>query len=525
MQPLPLALLVVSTAVAGANLPFVLPTDGSLAVEGPAGSLAAVLGPDAATQGAWSQPVELPVQGEDAVLLPTGEVLLFEGGSDAHLFDPRTGSLVPVPAPANINCVGIALMPDGRVLVNGGHTEETWHGSPASFIFDPFDRSWTQVPDLVVGRYYPTLLQLADGRMLTLSGNGPDGGDASVAEVFSDGAWTLLPQAAQHLEFYPRAHVVPGGDVVTAGQEATAYRLDVDSMTWQALGTSDRGLRWGGASALLSDLRTILVFGGGDLGFSSEGGTTGPFRDDADTVVHNVAHGGAPATTSAQLLDAVSGQWRDAAPLGYARRDGQAVLLPTGDVLAVGGAYGDEPVPGWAEHALSPELYDPEGDAWRTLAPSNRHRGYHSTSLLLPDGRVLVAGGDFETGVGAVPGVSLSAELFSPPYLFQGDRPAIVDAPAVAHLGAALPFRMQGSDALDAVALVRLSSVTHSLNTDQRVVPLEFVDAGEGSVVARVPHDPGAVPPGWYMLFALRAGVPSEARMVHVLPADGAVAA
>src|SRR5688572_8592201 len=235
------------------------------------GPSAAVPLPDAATHGAWSAPIGLAVQGEDAVLLPTGEVLLFEFGSDAHLFDPRTGALTPVPAPGDINCAGIALMPDGRVLVNGGHTEETWHGSPASYTFDPSTRTWAQVPDMLAGRYYPALLQLADGRMLTLSGNGPDGGDASVPELFDGAGWTLLPQAEQHLEFYPRAHVVPGGDIVTAGQEATAYRLDTASMTWRAFGTSANGMRWGGASALLPDLGTVLVFGGGDLGLASEG--------------------------------------------------------------------------------------------------------------------------------------------------------------------------------------------------------------------------------------------------------------
>lgn len=514
MQPGLLALVVVATAAVAPSLPL---DAASSDPESLAGAAAALLVPDAATHGAWSAPIPLPVQGEDAALLPTGEVLLFEVGGDAHLVDPATWALTPVPAPGIINCAGIALMADGKVLVDGGHTGELWHGTPESYTFDPFTRSWAQVADLNVGRYYPALLQLADGRMLTLSGNGPDGGDASVAEVFDGAGWTLLPQAAQHLEFYPRAHLLPGGDVVTAGQEATAYRLDTGTMTWQALGTSANGMRWGGASALLPDLRTILAFGGGDLGLSSEGGATGPFRDDPHALVHNVAHGGAPATVSAQLLDTATGAWRDAAPLAFARRDGQAVLLPTGDVLAVGGGYGAEPVPGWAEHALAPEVYDAESDTWRTLAPANRHRGYHSAALLLPDGRVLVAGGDFETGAGAVPGSSLSAEVFSPPYLFQGERPRIAKAPAEAALGEALPVHVEGG--LDALSLVRLSSVTHSLNTDQRVVPLAFEDHGAGAVVARVPSDPGAVPPGWYMLFALRDGVPSVASFVLVKPA------
>lgn len=470
---------------------------------------------DPATYGRWSDPIALPVQGEYAVLLPTGEILLFEVGSDAKLFDPRTGDIIPVPLDAHINCVGIALMDDGRVLVNGGHTGDAWHGTPASFLFDPWTRGWTQVASMNVGRYYPGLIQLSDGRMLTVSGNGPDGGDASIPEVFDGATWTLLPQAEQEMEFYPRMHVIPGGDVVSAGQDATAYRLDAQTLTWSPLTTSEHGKRWGGTSTLLADMRSILVFGGGDLGVSSEGGLTGIFRDDTTRMTENVAHGRAPATTSAQILDTLDGSWRDVSSLSFARRDGQSVLLPSGDVLAVGGAYGVEPLPGWTEHALSPELYDGSADAWSVLAPANRQRGYHSSAILLPDGRVFVSGGDFETGAGSLTGVSSSGEFFAPPYLFGGPRPTIVAAPAQVQLGAAFSLQVAGD--VDEVVLVRLGSMTHSLNTDQRIVTLPFVANGPGAIVARIPTDAGAAPPGWYMVFAMSQGIPSEAAMVRLV--------
>ncbi|HVM45111.1 MAG TPA: galactose oxidase early set domain-containing protein, partial [Candidatus Thermoplasmatota archaeon] len=209
--------------------------------------------------------------------------------------------------------------------------------------------------------------------------------------------------------------------------------------------------------------------------------------------------------------------WRDAAPMHVPRRDFSSVLLPTRRVLVVGGGAGVEAVPGWAEHAAAPEAYDATADRWTLLAPSSVHRGYHSTAILLPDGRVLASGGDFELGVGATPALAHTGEVFSPPELFRGPRPTISWTEPQWDLGAAKTVRTPDAASVAAVHLVRLSSVTHSLNTDQRVVPLAFERAGPSTLVARVPADAGAAPPGWYMLFLVSGeGVPSVARMVHV---------
>lgn len=468
--------------------------------------------------GRWDPPMEWPVQGEDAILLPTGKVLLFAYGRDAHLWDPRDGSMKPVPTDASVNCVGLALLADGRVLLNGGHAGSLWRGLPGTYLFDPWTETWSQDADMRVGRYYPGTITLADGRVLTVSGNGPDGRDASVPEVYAPGdGWTLLPDAEQAMEFYPRMHVLADGTVVSTGQGSTAWFLDLDDGAWREGPSSGHGRRWGGASVLLPDLHSVLVMGGGSMGLASEGWALPALRDDADAVAEHLATGREPATASAQVLDTRgAGAWRDTGSMAFPRRDFSAVLLPDGQVLAVGGAAGFEPIPGWAEHALAPELYDPETGAWSVLAPSARHRGYHSTALLLPDGRVLASGGDFETGAGSVPGVSRTGEVFHPPYLFRGERPVVLDAPDQLARGAAFDIVTPDADDVAQVNLVRLSAVTHSLNTDQRVVPLDF-ETTAGGVRAAVPSEPGATPPGWYMLFLVGdEGAPSVARMVRV---------
>lgn len=472
---------------------------------------------DPATYGAWSEPFALPVKGEDAILLPTGKVLLFEFGSDARLWDPATGGIERVPAPEGINCSGLALLPDGRVLVNGGHNESAWYGSAQTLLFDPWTKAWTKLPDMPEGGYYPGTVQLADGRALTLAGNDGEGRAPAAGALWDGARWTAVAQPSA-MEFYPRMHVVPGGDLVVVGQQAATYRFDPDALAWSEGAPSAHGMRWGGVSALLPDLRSILVAGGGSMGFSSEGWGShpAPFRDEPPQVVASLAAGREPATASAELLDVATMTWREAAPMHVARRDASSVLLATGEPLVVGGAYGFEPVPGWAEHALSPELYDAESDAWQLLAPSNVHRGYHSTAILLPDGRVLASGGDFETGADVTAGRP-TGEIFTPPHHFRGARPTIAFTEPEWPHGAAMPVRTPDAGDVAAVHLARLSSVTHSLNTDQRIVPLAFARTGGDTLVARVPDDAGALPPGWYMLFLVSdEGVPSVARFVQV---------
>ena len=70
-------------------------------------------------------------------------------------------------------------------------------------------------------------------------------------------------------------------------------------------------------------------------------------------------------------------------------------------------------------------MWDPDTDTWKTMASSRRPRLYHSSAILLPDGRVLLAGG----GAFGNAKNENSGEIYSPPYLFKGPRPTITDAP------------------------------------------------------------------------------------------------
>jgi hypothetical protein len=178
-------------------------------------------------------------------------------------------------------------------------------------------------------------------------------------------------------------------------------------------------------------------------------------------------------------------------------------------VLEVGGgktgSYGN-PV-------FASELFDPVSETWSVMDSQTAPRMYHSSAVLLPDGRVLSLGQDKQTSY------AKTGELYSPPYLFHGDRPTISVAPPAAAYGTA--FTVESPEAADItrVALVSPGSETHSVNMSQRYVDSAFALNEDGTISVSAPADGNVAPPGWYMLFLLNSeGIPSVASWVHVGP-------
>src|SRR5262249_40041177 len=189
-------------------------------------------------------------------------------------------------------------------------------------------------------------------------------------------------------------------------------------------------------------------------------------------------------------------------------------ILPDGTVLVTGG-NGNANVSDPALAVYNAELWSPTSETWTTMAPMQVARVYHSTAILLPDGRVLSAGSGRFGGSG--PGADqLSAEIYSPPYLFNGARPTITSAPTSIGYRTAFSVTTPHAAAVPKVAPVRLGTVTHQFNTGQRYVPLTF-QAVAGGLTVTAPANGNIAPPGYYMLFILNAnGVPSIAPLVQV---------
>jgi hypothetical protein len=192
-----------------------------------------------------------------------------------------------------------------------------------------------------------------------------------------------------------------------------------------------------------------------------------------------------------------------------------AVLLPDRTVLVMSGSSR-----GFADNGANPvwdsELYDPETDTWTPMDHTTVPRLYHATALLLPDATVMTSGTDATWNPEVIPVSELRLEIFRPPYLFRGDRPTIVSAPGAADHGSVITVGTPDAASITTVALMRNGSCTHSFNPDQRHVGLEITSRSADELTLRMPPDGAVAPPGWYMLFLLRDGVPSEAEFVRV---------
>lgn len=166
---------------------------------------------------------------------------------------------------------------------------------------------------------------------------------------------------------------------------------------------------------------------------------------------------------------------------------------------------------------FSSELWDPATSTWTTTAAMQVPRTYHSTTVLLPDARVLAAGG----GAGGVEPDHPNAEIYSPPYLFVPGiaQPTITLVPSSIHYGQQFEVTTTAAATnVSKVTLVGLGSTTHSFDQGQHFNSLGFGSSGPNKLTVSAPANGKITPPGWYMLFVLDRGVPSKAAMVRVGP-------
>ncbi len=468
-----------------------------LALTGPSGSYAltfsaadfASVESDAVTlqttateTGQWTAPAAWPIVAIHTMLLPDGRVLAINRIQTPQVWDPATGNFKPIASPANLFCAGHALLPDGRVFLAGGHIDDN-QGLPNITTFSATTDAFTSLPPMSRGRWYPTTTVLANGDVVILAGKDEAMTEVPVPDLWSNGTLRQLTGASFALPYYPRAFVAPDGRVYVAGPA--------------------------------KNTRFLTTTGNGS--WNNGPARVGPSREYGSAVMYDdgkiLYAGGNRTTNTAEVidLDQASPSWSFTASMAHARRHLNLTVLPNGEVLATSGVGGTT-FNDVTQGVHPAEMWNPETGQWRTMASSAITRGYHSSSLLLPDGRVLHAG----SGEGAGAPDQKNAEIFSPPYLLRGPRPVVSSAPADVAYGAQFRVLTPQAGTIAKVSLIRLGAVTHAFDENQRFQWLTFTADATGLTVT-APSSANRAPPGHYMVFILNGSdVPSVGHIIRI---------
>ncbi len=526
--------------------------------------------PELAATGRWLPPFEGEVPAINMVVLHTGEVLYWSGveardetnpdytfftsypyegesrvldlsGPVPQIITPET----PSGAGRDLFCSGQTILADGRILTVGSSDWHTIQDNPDSpflrggedaRIFDPESRAWSAAADMNLGRWYPSIITGADGTPIVASGIEDLTQYDDIWREWEDydvesDTWSKVDGIDVLLPLYPRITLVGGGpfagDVFynTVGtmwgpfgehpeqqQWSTQRAIDLDGSGHRDVAQTNIPARQHAASVMLPltaerDYAPEFVTFGGSL-YQTILAT--PFTEHTDLSTDP------PANTQI-------------ASMNHPRWHLNGVALPDGTVLAVGGGMYDNVVIHGQENVpiMEAEVFDPETGTWTDLAPMAVPRMYHSSAVLLPDGRVLAGGhvplpNPFEAMRDTVnPQVAETRlEIFEPPYLFRGDRPVIADAPSTIGYGESFTVDVELPAALDGVMLIHPGATTHSFDSNQRAIELEVIEQGNGTLTLQAPPDGFVAPPGHYMLFVSTshgAGpVPSEAAWVSL---------
>jgi hypothetical protein len=444
-----------------------------------AAAVAAAAAP--ADVGEWGAPFNWPIVAVHLHLLPNGQVLSWGKAGQPQIWNPAGGGFTVKQSSDWLFCAGHAFLQDGRLLVAGGHIDDG-KGLPDVNLYSA-SGGWSSASPMRRGRWYPTVTTMANGQAVILAGTDESKTNVPLPEVWSAGSLRVLTNASRNLPWYPRAFLAPNGRLFYAGEDRTSRYLNIGgSGAWTTVGNRRVANREYG-SAVMYEPGKVLYAGGGRT------------------------------TNTAEIIDLNQGSpaWKATGSMAFARRHHNLVILPTGEVLATAGVAGTG-FNDLSRPVLAAEIWNPATGKWRTVASGRVPRGYHGTAILLPDGRVLESGaGDASQATD-----QKNAELYSPPYLFAGARPRITDAPGTARYGTTFRVTTPDAAAIAKVSLIRLGSVTHAFDMNQRYEALKFAKDATGLTVT-APTSRNRTPPGHYMLFILNAsGVPSIAKFVQV---------
>lgn len=468
--------------------------------------------------GSWGATIDFPLVPVSAVLLSNGKVLVWSAYnvqkfSESNgnttitgIYDPSTGKVVQATVlntKHDMFCPGISLDAEGRPVVTGGNS------AARTSIYDHRSNQWIKASDMTTKRGYQASTILSDGRVFTIGGSWNGGISYKSGEVYdpNSNVWNALPRATVTQMLTNDAEGLYRSDNhawLFGWKNRTVFQAGPSrAMNWYY--TTGNGAQVG-AGTRASDPDALngnaVMFDAVNGKILSLGGAPSYQNSQASANAHIITIADPGNQVTVQKVDSMS----------YARSFANSVVLPDGKVFVIGGQ--SYPVPFTDDTAVFyPEIFDPDTNNFTVLSPTVVPRTYHSVALLLPDATIFSGGGGL---CDTCYTNHFDAQIFSPPYLFNNDgssasRPTISSvSPSTVKPGGSLT--VVTSFPVTNFSLIRCGTVTHTVNTDQRRIPLRAV----GSVLT-IPSDSGIAIPGYWMLFAISsAGVPSKAQMILI---------
>jgi hypothetical protein len=393
----------------------------------------------------------------------------------------------------------MSFLPDGRVIMTGGNIHyDPFYGPPWTTIFDPATEKFYRLEDMAAGRWYPTNALLKDGGTMVFGGLDGAGNTNTTVEIYDVGAGWTAPYPSNFTPgWYPRLHLLANGKVFMSGPFSPAKTFDPVQGTWWT----------GGNPMIYTDSRmygsSVLLPLNPDDGYRPKVMIFGGNMNGATNTVEFIDLGTWPE------------QWVNSTPMSVPRVMMNAVLLPNGRILTLGGSTAfNDPV---SAHRNA-ETWDPVSLTWTPSGTEAYDRLYHSVALLLPDATVWVAGSNPNRSTWEP-----HMEIYKPPYLFTSTgalapRPTVTAAPAIVGYGQTFTVNTPDAANISKVILMRPGANTHAFDSEQRLLYTYFTK-GTGTLSVAAPTGQGAAPPGYYMLFVIDSnGVPSVAKFIQLMP-------
>ena len=460
---------------------------------------------------------------------------------DFDIWDPKKGVgedshiLFKQPVVMDAFCSIVRVLDDNRVFILGGNKNQDTNlpdHQNQTMIYDIANKKFSLSKNLNFKRWYGSVVITGDEKMFMFGGVDRVNWDLSTTPEMIDlknidQGWQILEQSESNDLFgikdarewhYPRAFLTSDGNIVGISYNKT-WVMDVNN-NYRVSKTGEIPLVKGGISNVLEhsnpnfndikkDNLKLLTIG------SAVGASNSVVMIAKDKVLvfggKQIGEEYSPSN-KVFLIDfsnSFSPQIKELKAMNFARSEQNATIMPDGNIFINGGHS-------YNEHEFSvmtPEIYNPATQTTEEMSNSYFRRNYHSTSLLLPDGRILTAGGDV-----------WNAEIFYPPYLFTKDlnnktvlakRPEIISLKKDIKRGETIDIDVNGE--VSKVSLISTGSATHAQGSESKFRDIDFTKVSNDKIEIKLDSNSNNLQNGTYLLFVLNSkGTPSEGKIIFI---------